>query len=53
MRSRASFISPVFMNDWSSATTSGSRYMPTPNAWAMQSEVMSSWVGPMPPVVIT
>ena len=25
----------------------------TPNAFAMQSAVMSSWVGPMPPVVST
>ena len=31
-----------------SLTTSG-----TPNASAMQSAVMSSWVGPMPPVVST
>ena len=27
--------------------------MPTPNALATQSAVMSSWVGPMPPVVNT
>ena len=36
-----------------SSTTSGSRYMPTPNASATHSDVMSSWVGPIPPVVIT
>ena len=31
----------------------GSTSMPTPNALATQSAVMSSWVGPMPPVVKT
>jgi hypothetical protein len=35
------------------AIASGCSEMPTPKALAMQSAVMSSWVGPMPPVVKT
>ncbi len=35
------------------AAISGDVTRPTPNALAMDSAVMSSWVGPMPPVVKT
>jgi hypothetical protein len=35
------------------ARARGSTSMETPKALAMQSAVMSSWVGPMPPVVKT
>ena len=54
MRMRASFIStprgdPLLQ----SATARASTSMVTPNALATASAVMSSWVGPMPPVVNT
>ena len=35
------------------ASARSSTSMPTPNALAMELAVMSSWVGPMPPVVNT
>ena len=53
MRSRASFRSFSAMRVSSSARARGSTSIDTPNALATQSAVMSSWVGPMPPVVNT
>ena len=53
MRSRASFMSFSAMRVSSSACARGSTSIVTPNALATQSAVMSSWVGPMPPVVNT
>src|SRR6516162_69951 len=55
MRSRASFISAPVARSRSCrmARARGSTSIGTPNALATQSAVMSSWVGPMPPVVKT
>ena len=53
MRSRASFRSCSLQRSLKRATTSGWWSMPTPKAFATLSAVMSSWVGPMPPVVKT
>ena len=55
MRSRASFIStPRAANrSFMIATARGSTSIETPNALATESAVMSSCVGPMPPVVNT
>ena len=55
MRRRASFISVPVASSRSCmmASARGSTSIETPNALATQSAVMSSWVGPMPPVVKT
>src|SRR5215467_1811827 len=55
MRSRASFISAPVARSRSCrmARARGSTSIGTPNALATQSAVMSSWVGPIPPVVKT
>ena len=55
MRMRASFISVPRASKRAFITRdrSGSWSMPTPKALATLSAVMSSWVGPMPPVVNT
>ena len=55
MRSRASLSSPPILasRSFRIATASGCRSSGTPNAFATQSAVMSSCVGPMPPVVNT
>ena len=55
IRRRASFISaPVtFSHSCRMASARGSMSIGTPNALATLSAVMSSWVGPMPPVVNT
>ena len=55
MRMRASFISaPVACSrSCRMASARGSTSIDTPKALATQSAVMSSWVGPMPPVVKT
>ena len=55
MRSRASFISTPRAAKRSSMSlrARGSTSIDTPNAFATQSAVMSSCVGPMPPVVNT
>jgi len=51
MRRRASFRSSGLCRSSSIARARSSTSMPTPKAWATQSAVMSSWVGPIPPVV--
>ena len=51
IRSRASFRSSAFMYSRSMARARGSTSIDTPKALATESAVMSSWVGPMPPVV--
>ena len=55
MRMRASLSSPPVLasRSFRIATASGWNGSATPKAVAMQSAVMSSCVGPMPPVVIT
>ncbi len=55
IRMRASLISlPVALShSCRMASARGSMSIGTPNALATQSEVMSSWAGPIPPVVKT
>ena len=53
MRSRASLSWSFGMRSRSSATARGSTSIGTPKALATELAVMSSWVGPMPPVVKT
>ena len=55
IRIRASFITPPVSRTLAVmiSTARGSGPMATPKALATQSAVMSSWVGPMPPVVNT
>ncbi len=53
IRSRASLSWSLGIRSRSNATARGSTSIATPNALATESAVMSSWVGPMPPVVKT
>ena len=53
MRRRASLSSMRGARARKISTTRGSTSIGTPNALATLSAVMSSWVGPMPPVVNT
>jgi hypothetical protein len=55
MRRRASFISApvVFTLSCRIASARGSVSIGIPNVFAMESAVMSPWVGPIPPVVKT
>ena len=53
MRSLAGVRSASLSRSRSMARARGSMSMVTPNAFATASAVMSSWVGPIPPVVKT
>ena len=53
MRRRASLSCMAGARALKISTTRGSTSIGTPNALATLSAVMSSWVGPMPPVVNT